>query len=169
MVPFPNLHAVKRTVEGMQCFRAWTVFWQGSRRYWGKIRTLEVTRATTALSVTTLWEKGDFSTLGSHAFTSGFCQKMRSRSWTKLTNVSGFFKPESSESPIPKQTAGFLAMFPSPCAVGESTWLTLQGLGDPMESIWLSVFSACRTDEWIQIKVEKPSAACPLWLHGHSC
>lgn len=44
-------------------------------------------------------------------------------------------------------------MFSSSCAVGESTWLALQGLDDPLESIDLG--------EWTQTKAEKPSAACP--------
>lgn len=52
-------------------------------------------------------------------------------------------------------------MFSSPGAVGESSYLSLEGLVSPWKAHGSVCLQPTELDEWIQTKVEKPSAACP--------
>jgi hypothetical protein len=68
-----------------------------------------------------------FSTPGSHTFTSGFRQKTRKLLMHTADKCLRFLPARKLESPAPKWTAGFLAVFSLPCVVGESVWPALQG------------------------------------------
>lgn len=138
-----------------------TAFSREAGRYWGKIR---IHSPPCKHSVKT----GACRTSGRESCLPFWLLSEDTHAHSRQTSqVSSNQKARSPATP--KSTAGFLAMFSSPGAVGESSYLPLHGLNDPLENTWLSVFAAHRTGWMASDKSGKAFSSMSLGLHGRSC
>lgn len=136
-----------------------TVFRQGSRQHWRKIRTPEVAGAATVLSVTALWKQVLLGPAGVTPSLLASVRRRGSHSCTQLTNVSGFFKPENPEPP---ETHADCRV---PCYVFFIMCCGGKYMAGSTGAGWS--FGKHRSGWMDSDKSRKALSSLSLWLHGH--
>lgn len=137
--PFPQtFHARKWIVDGLQCFHALIQFsGREAGRYWGKMRNHSPPGKKSV-------KTGAFRTSGRESCLHFWLLSEDTHAYSRQTSqVSSNQKAPSPQHPSRLQYS--LLCFLHLVLWGESSYLSLQGLDESLESTWLSVFAAHRT------------------------